>query len=96
MVVRTKSESAEQFSKRMHKDGRMTKQMKDELRAKHMKERDAYELANLGHFNRCYPSQDPHLQDKYDKIHQVSVMMWNDQNGTRPRDNSLVVNTPLY
>lgn len=22
--------------------------------------------------------------------------MWNDQNGTRPRDNSLVVNTPLY
>lgn len=53
---KTKSESAEQFSKRMHKDGRMTKQMKDELRAKHMKERDAYELANLGHFNRCYPS----------------------------------------
>lgn len=74
----------------------MTKQMKDELRARHMKERDAYELANLGHFNRCYPSQNSQLQDKYDKIHQVSLMMWNDQNGTRPRDNSLVVNTPLY
>jgi len=43
---KTKAERAEQFSKRMHKDGVLTKQMKDEARAKHMKLRDEYEGEN--------------------------------------------------
>ena len=45
-TFRTKQEKAEQFSKRMNKDGQLTKQMKEEIRATHMKQRDIYELKN--------------------------------------------------
>jgi hypothetical protein len=43
----------------MHKDGQMTKAIKEQLRAKHMKERDLYEAKNCGSFRRCYPNPDP-------------------------------------
>ena len=39
----------------MHKDGVLTKAMKEEIRQKHMVQRDAYEAENLGKFRRCYP-----------------------------------------
>ena len=41
--IRTKNERAEQFSKRMHKEGQLTKAQKDEIRAKNMAQRDIYE-----------------------------------------------------
>jgi hypothetical protein len=43
----------------MHKDGQMTKQMKEEIRKKNMMQRDIYDAQNLGRFHRCYPSTDP-------------------------------------
>jgi hypothetical protein len=43
----------------MHKDGQMTKQMKEEIRKKNMIQRDIYDAQNLGRFHRCYPSVDP-------------------------------------
>ena len=34
--IRTKNERAEQFSKRMHKEGQLTKAQKDEIKSKNM------------------------------------------------------------
>lgn len=58
-LCRTKNEKAEQVNRRMHKDGQMTKQMKEEIRKKNMIQRDIYDAQNLGRFHRCYPSADP-------------------------------------
>jgi len=65
---KTKQDRAEQFSRRMHKDGQLTKQMRDEIRQQNQEERDRYEIANLGGFRRCFPSEDPTLQEKYDEL----------------------------
>lgn len=56
-VFRTKNERAEQFSKRMHKEGCLTKAEKDAIRAKNMINRDRWEDNNLGGFNRVYPNE---------------------------------------
>jgi hypothetical protein len=51
-----------------------------------MQERDKYEAENLGHYRRVYPHPDPKQQEKYDKMLQCSVNLWNDYNGCRPRE----------
>jgi hypothetical protein len=43
----------------MHKEGQMTKQMKEEIKKKNMIQRDIYDAQNLGRFHRCYPNSDP-------------------------------------
>ena len=57
-MFRTKNDRAEQFSKRMHREQALTKIQKEDLREKHMRERDQYEEKNLGNFTRAYPSHD--------------------------------------
>jgi len=43
----------------MHKEAPLTKQQKEELRSKNMRERDAYESKNLGGFRKSFPNDDP-------------------------------------
>jgi hypothetical protein len=58
--------------------------MRDEIRQQNQEERDRYESANLGGFRRCFPSEDPTLQEKYDELLVQSLQVCNEQNGTRP------------
>lgn len=41
----------------MHKDGTLTKQEKDAIRAKNMINRDRWEENNLGNFRRVFPHE---------------------------------------
>lgn len=75
---KTKNERAEQFSKRMHKEGCLTKAEKDAIRAKNMINRDRWEDNNLGGFNRVYPNESYDLQEKYEMLLQSSLQLWND------------------
>ena len=43
----------------MHKEAPLTKQQKEEVRAKNMRERDAFESKNLGGFRKSFPNDDP-------------------------------------
>jgi len=43
----------------MHKEAPLNKQQKEELRARNMKERDAFESKNLGGFRKSFPNDDP-------------------------------------
>lgn len=61
-----------------------------------MIERDKYDLANLGHYTRCYPNADTvsHFtynhttrqvkQKRYEQMLNYSNLLFNEQNGTRP------------
>ena len=42
----------------MHRELALTKVQKDEIREKHMRERDEFEMNNLGNFTRAFPSND--------------------------------------
>ena len=63
-----------------------------------MKLRDDYEGDNLGGFRRCFPHSDPWIQEKYDRLLQMSVILWNDYNGTRPicREPAIILTQPIY
>ena len=43
----------------MLKEAPLTKAQKDQIREKAMLERDKYDMQNLGHYSRSYPSSDP-------------------------------------
>ena len=66
-ACRTKSERAEQFSKRMHKDGTLTKAEKDAIKAKNMISRDRWEENNLGNFRRVFPHESYVSQNSFNK-----------------------------
>lgn len=43
----------------MHKDAPLTKAQKEEIRTKHMKARDEWDLAHLGNYHRVFPNENP-------------------------------------
>lgn len=61
-MFRTKSERAEQFNKRMHKEGsQQTKEQKDEIRKRNQYHRDNNDEKNKGKFRRAFPN-DNHVR----------------------------------
>ena len=57
-MCRVKAERNEQFAKRMSREDRLTKHQREIAKEKNMRIRDAFDMANLGHFKRCFPHED--------------------------------------
>ena len=43
----------------MHKEAPLTKQQKEDMRLQNMRDRDQYDLRNLGNFRMSFPNPNP-------------------------------------
>lgn len=80
---KVKTERAEQFSKRMHKDLGLSSKQKQDIKQKHMQLRDAFEAAHPGNFKRVFPSESEDLQDKYEMLVQHAQTLYTSQKQAR-------------
>jgi len=94
----------------MHKESALTKAQKEEIRNNNMRNRDIFEYNNLGKFRKSYPNNDhvsyfpiqypilthicQDLQTKFEAIHEAAVDIWNEGNGTKPRND--LINYPHF
>eukprot|EP00347_Sterkiella_histriomuscorum_P017972 403347271 len=77
-----KKEKAEQFNRRVLGEKGLDKFQKEQLRKQNQKERDEFDLDNLGQFKQVYPVlEDPQKAAKFDQFLEQARMIWSEFTG---------------